>query len=67
MARFGMTAVALLALLMGAVFALQGLRVLPSQAMYGDPKWVIIGMALALGSLFVLWWVRPRRTREDDG
>jgi hypothetical protein len=55
MARVGMSALAVLALLIGVVFALQGLRVLPSQVMYGDPKWVLIGAALILGSLVVLW------------
>ena len=60
MLRPAMTAVALLALLSGAVFALQGLRVLPSQVMYGDPKWVVIGVAMILASLFVLRSVGPR-------
>ena len=66
MVRFGVTALALFALLTGAVVALQGLRVLPSQVMYGDPKWVIIGLGLMFGSLFVLWRGRPRRSRVKE-
>lgn len=66
MIRFGVMAVALFALLTGGVFALQGLRVLPSQVMYGDSKWVAIGLALVFGSLFVLWRGRPRRSRVKE-
>lgn len=66
MVHFGVTALALFALRMGAVFAFQGLRVLSSQAMYGDPTWVVIGFALVFGSLFVLWWGRPRRSRVNE-
>jgi len=66
MVRVGVTALALLALLTGAIFALQGLRVLPSQTMYGDPKWVVSGLALVLGSLVVLWRGRPGRPSGGD-
>lgn len=36
--------------LAGAVFALQGLRVLPSAVMYGKPEWIVIGVAMMVVS-----------------
>lgn len=44
-----------LTLLAGAVFALQGLRVLPSALMYGKPEWIVIGAAMFVvsGALLV--------------
>lgn len=36
--------------LVGAVFALQGLRVLPSARMYGKPEWIVIGAAMMVMS-----------------
>ena len=50
--------VAIGALIAGTVFALQGLRVLPSRVMYGEPLWVIIGVVMDLGALVVLWRLR---------
>lgn len=56
-------AIAALTLIGGAVFALQGLRLLPSAVMYGRPEWVVIGVTMVLGSCAALWWLRPRRRR----
>lgn len=36
-----------LAILMGLVWALQGLSVLPGTFMRGDPMWVVIGLVVA--------------------
>lgn len=46
--------VAVLAFLAGTVFALQGLRLLPSAVMYGRPEWVAIGGAMMLVSIGTL-------------
>lgn len=56
-------ALAVLTLIGGVVFALQGLRLLPSAVMYGRPEWVVIGAAAVLGSLGVLWLLWPRDRR----
>ena len=61
MKRSAITVVAVLVTLSGAVFALQGLRVLPSRVMYGEPIWIVIGGALVLAGIAVLrrTWRRP--------
>lgn len=46
--------IAIVTLIAGAVFALQGLRFLPSPLMHGRPEWVVIGSAMVLGSLVAL-------------
>lgn len=53
-----------LGLIAGAVFALQGLRFLPSRLMYGRPEWVVIGTALVIVSTAALIWIA--RTRRPD-
>ena len=35
-------------ILAGGVFALQGMRVLPSAVMYGKPEWIVIGAAMVI-------------------
>ena len=52
--------VLVLTLVAGGVFALQGLRVLPSQVMYGRPEWVIVGSLMVVGSLAGLVRLRGR-------
>ena len=52
--------IAVLVLLAGAVFALQGLRFLPSALMYGRPEWVVIGVAMVIASIAYLVWVARR-------
>lgn len=56
--RRALVALAVLAILSGAVFALQGLRFLPSRVMYGEPLWVVVGSAMVVGGAIVLWAVR---------
>ncbi len=48
----------------GALFALQGLRVLPSPLMYGRTEWIVIGVAMVLvGGIIVVWTtLRARKT-----
>ncbi len=45
---------ALITFVAGCVFALQGLRFLPSPLMYGKPEWVVIGGAMVIVSAIVL-------------
>jgi hypothetical protein len=40
-----------LMILSGSLFALQGLSVLPSRAMYGKPEWIVIGAAMVVGGV----------------
>ena len=35
-------------ILAGGVFFLQGMRVLPSQVMYGKPEWIVIGAGMVV-------------------
>lgn len=47
-------------LLAGSVFALQGVRVLPSALMYGRTEWVVIGLGMVASALLALWGLRGR-------
>jgi NADH:ubiquinone oxidoreductase subunit 6 (subunit J) len=45
--------------LAGSVFALQGLRLLPSRVMYGKPEWIVIGaimVVVGVGLSVVTYW-----------
>ncbi len=54
MKRAALSVVAVIVALAGAAFALQGLRVLPSPVMYGEPSWIVIGSAMVLAGIAVL-------------
>jgi len=45
---------ALLALV-GSVFALQGIGVLPGSVMTGDPKWAVIGTVMLMAAALLVW------------
>lgn len=45
---------ALLALV-GSVFALQGIGVLPGSVMTGDPKWAAIGTVMLMIAALLMW------------
>jgi hypothetical protein len=47
--------IAALVVLAGAVFALQGLSLLPSRIMYGRPEWIAIGSVMVVIGAAVLW------------
>lgn len=55
-----MTIVGALAALLGCVWILQGLNVLPGSFMTGDIKWAIYGGLLALVGVAVIVWARRR-------
>lgn len=50
---------ALMALL-GCVWILQGINLLPGSFMTGDIQWAIYGAILAAGGVFLILWSRRR-------
>ncbi|MCL4395961.1 MAG: hypothetical protein M1482_14360 [Chloroflexi bacterium] len=59
-------AVSVVLVLGGGVFFLQGMRVLPSQVMYGKPEWVVIGALMVVAGVAVgtYTWRRGARGRN---
>ena len=53
MPRAVLIAVAVIALLLGAVWTLQGAGILPGSFMTGDPMWLIIGIVLLVVGVVV--------------
>ncbi len=53
---------AILALL-GSVFALQGIGVLPGSVMTGDPKWAAIGTLMVMAAALLIWSAYRRSAR----
>jgi hypothetical protein len=56
--------VAIVLILAGALFALQGLRFLPSRVMYGRPEWVIIGGAMVAAGVALIAFTALRAARR---
>jgi hypothetical protein len=48
-------------ILIGIVWVLQGINVLPGSFMTGDIKWALIGAPLALVGAVLVWWVNRER------
>ena len=53
--RLAVRVVAVVALLAGAVFFLQGIGVIPGSFMTGRSEWAVIGAALVAGAAALLW------------
>lgn len=49
--------------LVGAIFALQGVGVLPGSTMTGDPKWAVIGAVMVVVGVAGIVYGLRRRTR----
>lgn len=49
--------------LVGSVFALQGIGVLPGSVMTGDPKWALIGTLMVMGAALLGWSAYRRSAR----
>ena len=47
-------------LLIGCVWILQGLNVLPGSFMTGDIKWAVFGAMLALVGAVIVYWLNRR-------
>ena len=65
--RTVLTAVGVIALLIGGVFAGQGLNLIPGSFMTGDRTWLYIGLIIAVVGviLIVLGLRRPGRGRSN--
>jgi hypothetical protein len=59
--KLALTIAGALAVLLGGVWFLQGINVLPGSFMTGDVRWAVYGGVLAAAGLFVIWWARRRR------
>jgi uncharacterized membrane protein len=62
--RIGVGVVGLLILLIGAVFAGQGLGYIPGSAMTNDIKWFWIGLAMVILGLVMAAWSFLSRQRS---
>lgn len=61
--RIVMNIVAILSLLMGGVWVLQGINILPGSFMTGQPKWAAYGALLVLAGIGLLIRANRRRAR----
>jgi hypothetical protein len=59
--KVGLNVVGALLLLVGAVWALQGLNVLGGSFMSGQARWLEIGIVCAVAGAALLAWVALRR------
>lgn len=60
--RLVLTILGLLAVLLGAVWILQGFNLMPGTSfMNGDLKWSLYGACIALGGGVLMVWSRRRR------
>ena len=55
--------VAAILALVGSVFTLQGIGVLPGSVMTGDPKWAVIGTLMVMGAALLAWSAYRRSAR----
>jgi hypothetical protein len=57
--------VAIVAILVGVIWALQGANLIGGSVMSGQSQWLYIGVGLAVAGLVALWWLdfvrRPTR------
>lgn len=59
-----LTIVGVVLILLGGIWILQGINVLPGSFMTGQIEWAIYGAIAAAVGLAVIWWARrkPRAT-----
>ena len=55
-----LTVVAVLAVLMGGIWTLQGFNILPGSYMTGDMNWAYRGIGLAVVGVILFVWARRR-------
>ena len=58
--RIVLTIVGVLAVLLGCVWILQGINILPGSFMTGDIKWAVFGALLAAAGIGAVVWSRRR-------
>ena len=58
--RIVLTIFGVLAILLGGVWILQGINILPGSFMTGDIKWAVFGAVLAVAGAAAIVWGRRR-------
>jgi hypothetical protein len=53
--------IGILLILVGGIFFLQGVNVLPGSSMTGDPQWAINGGIMIVVGIGLLVWARRKR------
>jgi hypothetical protein len=56
-----LTIIAVIILLTGGTFFLQGINILPGSFMTGDPQWAINGSMMIVIALGLLFWANRRK------
>jgi hypothetical protein len=59
--RIGLNILGAILVLLGALWALQGLNVIGGSFMTGQTQWLVIGVVVALAGVALLGWVNRRR------
>jgi hypothetical protein len=59
--RIGGNIVAVILLLLGGLWILQGSNIIGGSVMSGHSQWLYIGIVLVVVSLALLWWSNARR------
>jgi hypothetical protein len=59
--RIGLSVLGVLCLLMGCVWFLQGINIIPGSFMTGQMKWAVIGGVLLIAGIGLLLWANLRR------
>lgn len=62
--RVFLNIIGVLLILMGAVWFLQGINVLPGSFMTGNPQWAINGGIAIVIALALLFWANRRRVSK---
>ena len=64
--RITLNIVAVLGLLMGSVWFLQGINILPGSFMTGQIEWAVYGALLVFGAVALLIYANRRRPRNGN-
>jgi hypothetical protein len=56
-----LNSIAVIVILAGSIFFLQGINVLPGSYMTGDPQWAINGGVMVVIAIGLMIWVNWRR------
>jgi len=59
--KLTLTIIAVLLILAGIVFFLQGVNILPGSYMTGDPQWAVNGGVMTLLGMGLIFWANRRR------
>lgn len=59
--RIALNVVAVIALLLGGLWILQGANLVGGSMMSGQSQWLYIGIAVVIAAAATLWWINRRR------